>query len=399
MPHIPSSSTQFPLQHDQAYLLQYTDACLDERLDSLDACGHTASGTNGHPGHPYHHTPLHYDAELSSSFLTDLPQVLDCSTYPTPYPVSAAPDAAIYDTFPTPTTAPSPHFPHLSFAHEPYAHLVESPTSPESFPGIAVYTPQAEHVTYPASPPWPYATTQAATQYAIASMSSSRDGSLSVEDGVPWNTAHPYPHLLPDVSVPVSPPSPETPPAPAYAHPGIPSTSPQSPLWSPSSPVSASSAASPSSSSTSETPQPRRTAGTLISTTPRRNVVARHASPSADTCPTNKYKCPYCDHTQRNESPGQLKRHIATHTRPTDAVEQPWVCCGVPLADAEKFGVPAELLLKEAVEYEGIFFVGGCWKTFSRRDALVRHLRRKTGVCYGDPLASYLPGNRKKDGR
>ena len=109
---------------------------------------------------------------------------------------------------------------------------------------------------------------------------------------------------------------------------------------------------------------------------------------------TNKWKCPYCHYTQTNRRSPDLKRHIQTHTRGKD--EALWVCCGVPLIDAEEeHGMPPEVVAaKEPFEYDGMFMVGGCRQVFSRRDALKRHLRARSGVCYGDAMASYQPGNR-----
>ena len=109
------------------------------------------------------------------------------------------------------------------------------------------------------------------------------------------------------------------------------------------------------------------------------------------------WKCPHCPFVQRSKRSPDLKRHIATHTRPADA--ELWVCCGVPVCDAAEHGVPAEYLRTATpFEYKGMLMVGGCKKTFSRRDALQRHLKREKGWCYGDALAVYLPGNGKSDG-
>ena len=70
------------------------------------------------------------------------------------------------------------------------------------------------------------------------------------------------------------------------------------------------------------------------------------------------------------------------------------MCCGVPVFDAREHGVPEQVIHEEAFEFEGMFMVGGCKTTFSRRDALSRHLRRENGRCFGDAFALYQPGNR-----
>ncbi|KAH9893422.1 hypothetical protein C8Q73DRAFT_761353 [Cubamyces lactineus] len=171
-----------------------------------------------------------------------------------------------------------------------------------------------------------------------------------------------------------------------------------SPYSPPSSPLSLSSPSASSSSSfpSSSSPSPfSRDASPpkLVSST-RRNVPASYftvAPPPVSR--SNKWKCPYCAYTQTNRRSPDLKRHIQTHTRGED--EALWVCCGVPLIDAqEEHGVPEAVAAKEPFEYEGMFMVGGCRKVFSRRDALKRHLRANQGVCFGDAMASYQPGNR-----
>lgn len=150
------------------------------------------------------------------------------------------------------------------------------------------------------------------------------------------------------------------------------------------SPISTLVAESPSSESPDSSPD----TGKLIPT-PRRNTTVRpdtpHPAPRA-----NRWKCPYCPYVQRSKRTPDLKRHIDTHTGST----ADWVCCGVPLIDAGEHGVPVETQREAPFEYAGMFMVGGCRKTFSRKDALARHLRTFEGVCFGDVSALYMPGNR-----
>ncbi|KAI0372867.1 hypothetical protein BV20DRAFT_1050297 [Pilatotrama ljubarskyi] len=129
---------------------------------------------------------------------------------------------------------------------------------------------------------------------------------------------------------------------------------------------------------------------------PRRNAVVSPATSTSPLgwLPTNPWKCPYCSYVQRKKRSPDLKRHIATHTRPTNTDEALWVCCGVPLIDAQECRVPTAVLLEEPFLYEGLYMVGGCRKVFSRKDALRRHLRTHAGICFGDALAPYLPGNK-----
>ncbi len=131
----------------------------------------------------------------------------------------------------------------------------------------------------------------------------------------------------------------------------------------------------------------------------RRNVqvpseLATPASAHPPATRTNRWRCPFCPYVQHNRRSPDLKRHIATHTRLPEEEAQ-WVCCGVPVFDAHAQGVPKDVVNEsEAFEYQGLFMVGGCKKTFSRRDALSRHLRREEGRCFGDAFAVYQPGNR-----
>ncbi|KAI0366296.1 hypothetical protein BV20DRAFT_659326 [Pilatotrama ljubarskyi] len=388
---IPSSSTQYYSEHDQTVFQGWSVTCADDSHQTFESCGHTASSRSGH-SYPYYRTATDCDAELSGSYLAQEPTVFDCNAYSTPYSIPPASDAAVYYNSTSLAASASPQFPLLGYAHEQW--YMHPPFPPESFPSIGTYTPLYQQVAHPATTRSPCAATQSTSD------SSSLAGALSVGKSVPWTMPQPSTHLPHEMPTPATQPSPHTVHTPAHTPLVTRNESQGSPLWSPSSPDSLHSASSPSSRHSSESPQFCRAARIVVSTTPRRNAaVASSASRHAATSLADKYRCPYCDHVQQNKLSGQLKRHIATHTRPTDAAEQPWVCCGVPLIEAQQRGIPAELLLKEPVEYEGIFFVGGCWKTFSRRDALGRHLRRNAGRCYGDSLASYLPGNKKEQGQ
>ncbi|KAI0760557.1 hypothetical protein C8Q74DRAFT_1441177 [Fomes fomentarius] len=106
---------------------------------------------------------------------------------------------------------------------------------------------------------------------------------------------------------------------------------------------------------------------------------------------TNPWRCPYCPYEQYNRRSPELKRHVATHN---SEEATPWVCCGVPVFDAHVHGVPENVVHEEAFQFGGVLMVGGCKKTFSRRDLLSHHLRREEGRCFGDAFAIYQPGNR-----
>ncbi|KAI0663737.1 hypothetical protein C8Q70DRAFT_1050381 [Cubamyces menziesii] len=129
-------------------------------------------------------------------------------------------------------------------------------------------------------------------------------------------------------------------------------------------------------------------------TTPRRNAPvnlrARHAPAPSSSLSANRWKCPFCSYEQTKKRKPDLRRHINTHF----STAEHWVCCGVPLFDTELVkDLPAAVLQREPVLYNGQLMVGGCNQSFSRRDALGRHLHAKKGVCFGSKLAPYLIGN------
>ncbi|KAM5543524.1 hypothetical protein V8D89_002775 [Ganoderma adspersum] len=167
------------------------------------------------------------------------------------------------------------------------------------------------------------------------------------------------------------------------------------------SPVHSSYSLSPIHSSYSPSPSPEPSQSRPhLKVSKRRNVRVRLPAPSPTRGPSsptatttaNRWKCPYCPHVQRNRRSPDLKRHVATHTRADD--DASWVCCGFPTIDALECGVPGASMLEENMyEHNGMFMIGGCRKTFSRKDAYVRHLRREKGKCFGDADASYQVGN------
>ncbi|KAA1469708.1 hypothetical protein DENSPDRAFT_763412, partial [Dentipellis sp. KUC8613] len=85
--------------------------------------------------------------------------------------------------------------------------------------------------------------------------------------------------------------------------------------------------------------------------------------------------CPVCQWSQTNGRAPDLDRHIKTH------FASAWACHGVPLEDAELYGVSH----LKPVRVNGIWMVGGCGLKFSRRDALKRHLNNANKPCVHDP--------------
>ena len=109
---------------------------------------------------------------------------------------------------------------------------------------------------------------------------------------------------------------------------------------------------------------------------------------------TDRWKCPHCSYVQGRRRMVDLKRHIATHNKPSDVAL--WTCCGFPRERARGEGVPEDMM-RAASAIHGM--VGGCWETFSRRDALQRHLRKQKGRCFGDAYGTWHPGNNARKSR
>lgn len=88
------------------------------------------------------------------------------------------------------------------------------------------------------------------------------------------------------------------------------------------------------------------------------------------------WRCPHCAHRQGTRHLPDLRRHILTHYASTRSLH---VCRGKPLAHASA----AELARFGADVYEldGEAYIGGCSQAFSRRDALLRHLRNVNHNC------------------
>ncbi|KAH9851739.1 hypothetical protein C2E23DRAFT_711987, partial [Lenzites betulinus] len=94
------------------------------------------------------------------------------------------------------------------------------------------------------------------------------------------------------------------------------------------------------------------------------------------------WKCPFCAYVQKNKRTPEFLRHRLAHcpdATPFEKYEDDLqrTCCGVPLEEAAEYGLSQDAL----VDGEGR--VGACWNTFSRKDALHRHLRNGQNGCVG----------------
>nr|VWP00417.1 Uncharacterized protein [Ganoderma boninense] len=95
------------------------------------------------------------------------------------------------------------------------------------------------------------------------------------------------------------------------------------------------------------------------------------------------WQCRWCDHVQGNKRAPDMERHILSHFR--DQQQTQWVCCGVPVHDADAYGVDAE---HGAWVFKGQVMVGGCHESFSRMDALKRHWNNPNVPCNGSTAYS-----------
>lgn len=87
--------------------------------------------------------------------------------------------------------------------------------------------------------------------------------------------------------------------------------------------------------------------------------------------------CPLCKLSLTSAS---AHRHIQTHKRQMNDISGVgWRCKGVPLELASAYGVPRS---SPIYNHRNNLRTGGCLKTFSRRDALKRHIITHKG-CFG----------------
>ncbi|KAH6912787.1 hypothetical protein BKA70DRAFT_1559256 [Coprinopsis sp. MPI-PUGE-AT-0042] len=101
--------------------------------------------------------------------------------------------------------------------------------------------------------------------------------------------------------------------------------------------------------------------------------------------------CPMCPHLkdQTRDRKPDFKRHLLLHLRPDDSDEtQGWWCKGITyeLFKTLKKSEQQRIIDRsggETYNHLGVLRIGGCRATFSRRDALKRHLN-KMNTCFGD---------------
>ncbi|KAJ7147118.1 hypothetical protein C8R43DRAFT_1011955 [Mycena crocata] len=101
----------------------------------------------------------------------------------------------------------------------------------------------------------------------------------------------------------------------------------------------------------------------------------------------DEFTCGVCGWVQRNKRVPDFKRHVKTHQRAFEEenTEKGWRCKGVLLNEANDWAVGIDA---PQYEFRNQRRVGGCMKTFSRRDALKRHLDNPNVDCVGLPGAA-----------
>ncbi|KAF8158268.1 hypothetical protein B0H34DRAFT_448175 [Crassisporium funariophilum] len=134
---------------------------------------------------------------------------------------------------------------------------------------------------------------------------------------------------------------------------------------------------------------PHTTTKRLRVSPPSRNKQASAATSAAIVRVVNNnlvektnFICPECGWRQLNRRIPDFKRHLKTHLRAKDDDHnEGFWCKGVPVEDARKY-----LIRSGAEPYKFLDHhrVGGCMRTFSRRDALKRHLDNANIACISE---------------
>lgn len=90
-----------------------------------------------------------------------------------------------------------------------------------------------------------------------------------------------------------------------------------------------------------------------------------------------------------------LNRHFMIHS--SDPEKPKHVCTGVPVDRAGDFGIK-DTSAMEVYSFKDEVWIGGCFKGFSRRDALKRHVERNSRACIGEIAPGKMYGAKAKPG-
>ena len=116
-------------------------------------------------------------------------------------------------------------------------------------------------------------------------------------------------------------------------------------------------------------------------TSGRTDVLFSGRAPPLSPSVSSTLKCPLCSFRAKTGRASDLRRHYECHYE-DDALK--YVCCGVRIDRAAEYGVTD---VDEVYEHHGELRVGNCWRVFSRRDALLRHLKSKKCQCVCDAVS------------
>ncbi|KAJ8080434.1 hypothetical protein PM082_017267 [Marasmius tenuissimus] len=101
---------------------------------------------------------------------------------------------------------------------------------------------------------------------------------------------------------------------------------------------------------------------------------------SAEEC---DFKCPECGWQQANKRMPDYQRHLRTHARPSSEDQsRGWWCKGICVEERDEYDIAPDA---KTFYFQNRERVGGCLLTFSRRDALKRHLDNPNVSCIGRP--------------
>jgi len=125
----------------------------------------------------------------------------------------------------------------------------------------------------------------------------------------------------------------------------------------------------------------------------KRNIPSRNIQREDGVSVISKesdFHCPVvgCDYVQKNQRIPDLKRHVVTHDRWMEP--EKWTCCGVTVDMAHLYDTSVGEGMTEGEQikagtymFRGQLMIGGCLKTFARRDALKRHVDNPNISCVG----------------